>query len=303
MRKRLSFELLWSGKPSWRRWQERKPEWSVRGCHTDMWVEGDSEGQKSNEWIQNGPVSIFSVPSAPTAGSGTQRAVGKMFVVWINQSIKAFPQTQISFLQLLLIENTCVHAQSCLFYRIEMCGEVRKQSKKPIVCVLSRLWLFCDPLDCSPPVSSVHGISQAGILEWVAIASSRGSSWPRDWSPTSCISCIGRQILYHWATREAPDLETETLEQHCAIELSVMIEMVPFGLSKSTPHAWPHAAFEFRSYQVYLFLWPCWVFIATWDFLQLQRVEASLVAQPLEPLSVIVPHWLVCPEACGIFPD
>ena len=90
-------------------------------------------------------------------------------------------------------------------------------------------------LDCSPPVSSVHGISQAGILEWVAIASSRGSSWPRDRSRTSCISCIGRQILYRWATREAPGLETEALEQHCAIELSVMIEMVPFGLSKSTP--------------------------------------------------------------------
>ena len=70
--------------------------------------------------------------------------------------------------------------------------------------------------------------------------------------------------------------------QQCPIELSVMIEMVPFGLSKSTPDAWPHAAFEFRSYQVYLFLWPRWVFIATWDFLQLQRVEASLVAQALE---------------------
>ena len=52
-----------------------------------------------------------------------------------------------------------------------------------------------------PRGSSVHGISQARILEWVPISFSRGSSRPRDWIP---ISCIGRQILYHWATRETP---------------------------------------------------------------------------------------------------
>ena len=46
----------------------------------------------------------------------------------------------------------------------------------------------CDPMDCSPPGSSVHGIVQAGILEWVAIFFSRGSSWPRDWSHVSCIA-------------------------------------------------------------------------------------------------------------------
>ena len=40
---------------------------------------------------------------------------------------------------------------------------------------------LCDPIDCSWPGSSVHGILQARILEWVAVSSSRGSSWPRDW--------------------------------------------------------------------------------------------------------------------------
>ena len=64
----------------------------------------------------------------------------------------------------------------------------------------SRVWLSCDPKDCSPPGSSVHGFSQARILEWVAISFSRGYSPPRDWT---WISCISRQILYHWATREA----------------------------------------------------------------------------------------------------
>ena len=60
-----------------------------------------------------------------------------------------------------------------------------------------------NPMDCSLPGSSVHGISQASILEWVAIPFSRGFSWPRDWTQVSCVSCIGRWILYHWATREA----------------------------------------------------------------------------------------------------
>ena len=49
---------------------------------------------------------------------------------------------------------------------------------------------------CSPPGSSVHGISPARILEWVTISYSRGSSWSRDWTHASCISCIGRQVLY-----------------------------------------------------------------------------------------------------------
>ena len=43
--------------------------------------------------------------------------------------------------------------------------------------MLSRFWLFCNPTDCNPPVSSVHGISWARILEWVAISFSRQSSW------------------------------------------------------------------------------------------------------------------------------
>ena len=54
------------------------------------------------------------------------------------------------------------------------------------------------PYDCSPPDSSVHGILQARILEWVAIPFSRGSSPPRDRTHVSYISCIGRWVLYHW---------------------------------------------------------------------------------------------------------
>ena len=60
---------------------------------------------------------------------------------------------------------------------------------------------LCDPVDCSPPGSSAHGILQARILEWVAISFSRGSSWPRDQTQVSCIA--GRHFNL-WATREAP---------------------------------------------------------------------------------------------------
>ena len=49
---------------------------------------------------------------------------------------------------------------------------------------------LCDPMDYSPPGSSVHGILQARILAWVAISSLRGSSQPRDQTHVSCISCI-----------------------------------------------------------------------------------------------------------------
>ena len=69
--------------------------------------------------------------------------------------------------------------------------------------------ILCDPIDSSLANrgSSVHGISQARILVWVAISFSRGSSQPRDWTQVSCVSCIGRRILYHWATRETQELE------------------------------------------------------------------------------------------------
>ena len=69
--------------------------------------------------------------------------------------------------------------------------------------LVSRVWLFCDPMDCSPPGSSVRGISQARILEWVAISSFRGSSSPRDWICVSSVPYIGRGILYPCPTWEA----------------------------------------------------------------------------------------------------
>ena len=104
----------------------------------------------------------------------------QLFLIWPLHTFSSA-----TFLEATLFSHTCMrlcvwarmHAQSCP--------------------------TLCDPMDCSRPGSSVHGISQARILEWVTISFSRGSSWPRDWTHASC---TGMSILYHWATWEAPGL-------------------------------------------------------------------------------------------------
>ena len=65
-------------------------------------------------------------------------------------------------------------------------------------CLVAKLY----PILMQPhgPGCSVQGISQARTLEWFAISFSRGSSWSRDWTR---VFCTGRQVLYHWAIREA----------------------------------------------------------------------------------------------------
>ena len=69
------------------------------------------------------------------------------------------------------------------------------------VCVHAKLLqsclTLCDPMDSSPPGSSVHGIVQARILKWLATPSSKGSSTRRSRTQVSGISCIGRLVLYH----------------------------------------------------------------------------------------------------------
>ena len=67
---------------------------------------------------------------------------------------------------------------------------------------------LCDSVDYSPLSSSVHRVFQARILEQVAISYSRGSSWPKDWTRISPVSCTGRWILYHWATQETAHIST-----------------------------------------------------------------------------------------------
>ena len=67
------------------------------------------------------------------------------------------------------------------------------------VTSLSHVQFFCDPMDCSLPGSSVHGIFQAKVLEWLAISFSRGSCRPRD---RTLLSLIAGRCFTIWATRE-----------------------------------------------------------------------------------------------------
>ena len=73
-----------------------------------------------------------------------------------------------------------------------------------LVLSLQSCLTLCDPMDCSPPGSSVHGILQARILERGAMLSSRGSSRRRDQTCISYISCTGRQALCHQCNLGSP---------------------------------------------------------------------------------------------------
>ena len=69
-----------------------------------------------------------------------------------------------------------------------------------------------DPIDCSLPGSSVHGIFQIRILEWVAISPSRGSSWPRDGTHISYVLALAGRFFIYWATQEAKTIKCYPLK-------------------------------------------------------------------------------------------
>ena len=66
------------------------------------------------------------------------------------------------------------------------------------VLVTQSCLTLCDPMDYSPPGSSVHGVLQVRILRWAAIPFSKGSSWPKD---GTWVSCIAGGLFTIWATR------------------------------------------------------------------------------------------------------
>ena len=92
------------------------------------------------------------------------------------------------------------------YYRGNLCEWYSYIQKDMFFCFLNQEEVkslssvrLCDPMDCSLTGSSIHGIFQARVLEWGAIAFSRGSSRPRDWIQVSLI--VGRRFTV-WATRE-----------------------------------------------------------------------------------------------------
>ena len=93
---------------------------------------------------------------------------------------------------------------------------------------------LCNPMDCSPPGYSVHGIFQAGMLEWVAISFSRGSSPPRD---RTWVSCFADGFFTNWATREAQNTKS-------AIKNSPAIITYKNMMSSHKHVAWKNCANE-----------------------------------------------------------
>ena len=104
-------------------------------------------------------------------------------------AISTYLETTMTTFSLLLLHYGATEvlpsrAESFLFLSVCVC-----------VCVCTRMHaqsrpILCDFMNCSPPSSSVYGIFQARILEWVATSYSRGSSRPRDQTHVSCVSCI-----------------------------------------------------------------------------------------------------------------
>ena len=93
---------------------------------------------------------------------------------------------------------------------------------------------LCDPVDCRPPGSSVHGILQARILEWIAISFSRGFSWSRD---RTHFSCIAGRCFNLWAPREWANNKrflTDSLSPACvcSFSLSLTLSLSPLLSSK-----------------------------------------------------------------------
>ena len=150
--------------------------WGLYAFTAEGWIQSLVGEWRSYKPSSTAPKKERERKKAPSEGSGRRKK-------WDSEPERAWVCHD-SLLQTVSYEpeNThgglCVHAKSL-------------QLSPPL----------CDHMGCSPPGSSVHGISQTRILERIVISFSRGPSWP--WDQTQ-ISCIGRWVLYRWATKEAP---------------------------------------------------------------------------------------------------
>ena len=95
------------------------------------------------------------------------------------------------------------------------------------VLVIKSCPTLCDPMDCRPPGSSVHGVLQARMMEWVAISFSRGSFQPKD---QTRVSCITGKFFTIWATRES-------LEYWSGLPCPSPEDLPKPGIEARSPHA------------------------------------------------------------------
>ena len=117
------------------------------------------------------------------------------------------------------MKGLCLVPQGCQNKLLQCRWQKNKHTKRKknrkfsqvLEAVLQSCPTLCNTMDGSLPGSSVHGILQARILEWVAVPSSRGPPWPRDQTRISCISSIGRGVLLPLAIWEARSPK----QKHC----------------------------------------------------------------------------------------
>ena len=129
-------------------------------------------------------------------------------------------------------------------------------------------------LNCSPPSSSVHGISQTRIMEWVAISFSRGSSWPRNLNP--CL-LLGRWIFYHLSHQGSPVGGGQRMWFHSVLTLGSCCWCINIFTLCTRPYN-----FAFRGYSVWS-LPHCLI-----------RFPSPISPHPLQQLPLPVSH---CPPS------
>ena len=126
---------------------------------------------------------------------------------------------------------------------------------------------LCNPMDYSSPGSSVYGISQTRILEWVAISFSRGIFLTQK-SKTPWVSFIGSWILYHWATREACIYTHIRIYMHMIYNHYININIHTYNINRLAK----------KFIQVYSILWK----------------NSNFLANPINTHLLIYMHWFCC---------
>ena len=172
--------------------------WSLRSLYSSG-GEGDNRGRDG--WMASPWVWAISRSSWWTGKPGVLQSMG-------SQRFGPDWATELNWTELNLSHRYFIlflfHIISASIFYVHLYAFLSLNSLNNPVCVCSvtelclRVWLFVNPWAVKPQSSSVHRIIQARILEWVAMPSSRGSSWP---TVQTCLR-FGRWILHHWATWE-----------------------------------------------------------------------------------------------------
>ena len=157
--------------------------------HLCLWVIKTAVLKTSNScpsvslWIHLLLCVLFASILFPAWGCRQSKEFGEFLSIFLFFSYTNIKEAKLCFFFL----NVCVCVCVCACARTCLVTQSRPT--------------LCNTMDHSPPASSVHGILQARILEWIAFPFSRGSSQPRNWTR---VSCIAGGFFTIWVTREAP---------------------------------------------------------------------------------------------------